>query len=331
MGGASEFGHPVALLDPAAQPPGAFAGQAGAERGGPGGDQAQAGQVVPGHGGVPGQRQHDRRDHVDPGHAVVLDQPAEALQVEPGHGDHRGPRGQAQAERDLQGEDVVQREHRQHHVVRADPVHGAGLAQAGHQVAVREQHALGQPGRPAGVQQHGVVVGTDRREAAGVVERRSSHGERQRRRPPGRPAPKANVSRIPAAAAASARAALRQGGRGDQPPGAGVRQLPGDVTGRRQRVDRGDARPGGQGRVVGDRELRAVGAAQRERVAVGHAAGGQPGRGPAHRAGQLGVGQHPAGGPVHEGRPVATPGRAREHEVRAAGPARARHRHKDSG
>ncbi|HEY6309661.1 MAG TPA: hypothetical protein VIY52_02480 [Streptosporangiaceae bacterium] len=104
---------------------------------------------VSGHGRMPGQGQHDRRDHFHPGHAVLLDQPAEALQVEPGHGDHRGPRGQAQAERDLQGVGVVQREHRQQHVVRADPVHDAGLAQAGHQVAVREQHALGQSGRPA--------------------------------------------------------------------------------------------------------------------------------------------------------------------------------------
>ena len=95
VGGAAELGHSVGLLDPAAQPLGALGGLGGTERSRARCDQAQAGQVVPGHGGVPGQTQHDRRDHLHPGHAVLLNQPAEVLQVEPGHGDHRGPCGQA--------------------------------------------------------------------------------------------------------------------------------------------------------------------------------------------------------------------------------------------
>lgn len=66
---------------------------------------------------------------------MVLDQPEEAAQVEPGHGDDRGSRAEAQTERDLLGEDVVQedvvqREPRDHDVAGADPVYGRGLAQA---------------------------------------------------------------------------------------------------------------------------------------------------------------------------------------------------------
>ena len=106
MGRAAEFGHSVGLLDPATQPLRAFGGQRSAERGGAGGDQAQAGHVVPGQHRVPGQGQHDRRNHLDPGHAVLLDQPQEVLEVEPGHGDHGGSLPQGQAQRDLQGEDM---------------------------------------------------------------------------------------------------------------------------------------------------------------------------------------------------------------------------------
>ena len=144
-----------------------------------------------------------------------------------------------------------------------DPVHGPHLAQTRHQAPVREQHALGQSGGAAGVQQHGVVVGADRREAIGVVEA-GQPGEREGRARAG----SAEGERVayPGRGGRLARVALGQGGRGDKPPGARLGQLAGDVACRRQRVDRGDECPGGQGGVVGDRDSGLFGAVQRDPV-----------------------------------------------------------------
>jgi hypothetical protein len=60
-------------------------------------------------------------------------------------------------------------------------------------------------------------------------------------------------------------------------------------------------RSGGERGEVGDHELGAVGAAQRQHVALGQAVRDEPGRGLARRLGQIPTTQHRAGGTVDKG------------------------------
>jgi hypothetical protein len=80
-----------------------------------------------------------------------------------------------------------------------------------------------------------------------------------------------------------------------------MRQLADDVVGRCQRIDGGDECTGGERGEVGDHELGAVGAAERQHVALGHAVNDRAGRGLAYRLGQLPIAQHRAGGTVDKG------------------------------
>ena len=205
-----------------------------------------------------------------------------------------------------------------------DPVDGTGLAQAGDQVAMREHHALGQPGGAAGVRQEGKVIRGDRGRQAGMT-LAGQRGERGGRRP--RWPCRRRRSRAPAARAAAWRPLP---GRTWRPWSPATGRPTAAAGGRSHR--RGASglmvvttAPAVSGGIVGDRELGAVGAAQREHVALGHAARRQPGRGPADGGSQLCVGQHPAGGPVDDGRLAATPRRAVQDEF-GSGVAPARRR-----
>jgi hypothetical protein len=107
-------------------------------------------------------------------------------------------------------------------------------------------------------------------------------------RPPGRPA-----------------GGVEERGDGDDPAGRAVRELPGELLLRGQRVRGGDRGAGAGGGVEGDREGDGVGAVQGDDVALADTGLGERGGDPAVEAVDLRVAEGGAVGAVDQGRGVA--------------------------
>lgn len=82
------------------------------ERRGPAAEPLHTGQVVPVHRGMPGQGEHDRRDHDRLGDAVVLQRGQEPGHVEPGQRNQGRTAGQGPAREHDQPDGVEERRHR---------------------------------------------------------------------------------------------------------------------------------------------------------------------------------------------------------------------------
>ena len=100
VGHRARLGEAVPLLDLAPQSPGARRLQGGLERRCAAKDRVQAGQIVLVDHRLPGQGEHERRDHERTRHAVRLQQPEEGLQLELGAGDERRPAPEAKTQHD---------------------------------------------------------------------------------------------------------------------------------------------------------------------------------------------------------------------------------------
>ena len=86
----------------------------------------------------------------------------ELLEVEPRHRDDRDPGTQAGVHEHLHAVDVEERQDGDERLVLADVRAGEHLRDIGHEVAVREHHALVHAGRARRVRQHHDGVGVDR-------------------------------------------------------------------------------------------------------------------------------------------------------------------------
>ena len=129
-----------------------------------------------------------------------LEHPGE---VEARHRDDRGAGRERREQRDDEAHHVRERHDREHRVARPVADAGADLARGGDEVAVGEHHALGQPGRAAGVGQQG-----ERRHRTAGGRARHARGVRGLARRRARAAPR----RRPAAARVSASPAVAVGG-----------------------------------------------------------------------------------------------------------------------
>jgi hypothetical protein len=148
VGDRRQLGHAVALEHRAPDPAGRLFGQVAAERGGARHDPPQAGEVVLLDERVLGQAEDHRRHGEEPADPEVLDEPERLGEVEAGHGHHGAALGQEAVHEDLHAVDVEEREGGEAELALLEAHHRLGLHEVGHQVAVREHHALRQPGRP---------------------------------------------------------------------------------------------------------------------------------------------------------------------------------------
>ena len=124
--------------------------------------------------------------------------------VEARHRHDRRALGEPEVHDDRLAVDVEERQHADQHVVGADPVDRADLLHVRDEVAVREHHALRQPGRAARERQHGEVALPDR--PPGSPTAPSAVGQRlelehARRSPPTRAAQRARRRSRPCAPA----------------------------------------------------------------------------------------------------------------------------------
>ena len=89
------------------------------------------------------ERDPHRRGPGDHGHAALTDRFQGGVRVEALHQHHGGATFQAETEDDVEPEDVVERQHPEHHVVREHLAFGvAALVDVGQQVAVAEHRRL---------------------------------------------------------------------------------------------------------------------------------------------------------------------------------------------
>ena len=186
-----------------------------------------------------------------------------------------------------------------------------GLGDVGHQVAVGEHDALGQPGGAAGVGQRDQVVGRVELDL--------------RRRAPGCRAGRAGAA-CPSDAVQDddlvdrrlldgGRGAVQEQRDGDQHLRAGVAQLEGDLLGRVERVDRAHHAAGGGDAVEDDRVPEGVRAEDGDDVALAQAPLVQRGGHPVDVAGQLAVGDRVALEAVDQRRGVRPLPAGGQHEL----------------
>jgi hypothetical protein len=147
--GAAEFGQAVPLLDAATDPRCARAREIGVQRRGSRRHHAKAREVEVVDAVAGRKGQDDRRDDFRSGNSVVLHGREERIKLEPGQDDHRGSLEQREVERDLEAENVEQRQRGDHDVVISHPVYRPRLAEAGDEVAVRQHDTLREARRPA--------------------------------------------------------------------------------------------------------------------------------------------------------------------------------------
>ena len=122
-----------------------------------------------------GEAQHDWRNHIGERHSVLLHDLQALLHVESRHRHDRRAHVQAQVHDDHHAVDVKEGQHAQHGVVFVDVQAARRLEDVGHEVVVRQHHALGQAGRPARVRQRDDLsprVDRDRRRGAAPSEQR---------------------------------------------------------------------------------------------------------------------------------------------------------------
>jgi hypothetical protein len=278
------LGQAVTLEHAAPQTRRGGGGHRFAEGGGAREERVQAGEVVVLHDLLLGQREHERRHHVRVRDPVALQRLQALLEVEAGQRDHGGPAVQGQVHDHDHAVDVEAGQQAEHGVRPLQPVDGAGrLQDVGHQVAVREHDALGQPRGPAGVgQDHHVFARLDGHggDLAGLEQRGARRGalrlaEHEHLAHPAR------LGRLPRL--------VQERRHRHQMARARVLELGGQLRRGVGRVDGGDPAQQRDG-VEGDRVLRQIRAVDGEHVALAEAATVQAGGGAAHGLRPSGIG-----------------------------------------
>ena len=156
------LGQPVALGDADAEALGDPLGDAHRQLRRAGQGEADAGEGVGGRLVEVGEGHPQRRRAGDHGHAAGLDRLERGRRVEALHEDDGRTDREAEAEDDVEPEDVVARDDPVDDVARRDPARDrAGLGDVGQQVAVAEHRGAGCAGRAAREEQRGEVVGRD--------------------------------------------------------------------------------------------------------------------------------------------------------------------------
>ncbi len=149
--GRAGLGHAVPLGDDAVEPARHRRRQRAVEGSGAGEDHLHRREIVLVDDRMLGQCDGDRGRDEHPGRAVLRDDAEELGQIELRHRDESG----ALAEREVQQHghpvDVEEGEHGEEPIARRDTENGPALRHVGHEVPMREHHALGSPGRAGGV------------------------------------------------------------------------------------------------------------------------------------------------------------------------------------
>ena len=154
VGHRARLGESVPLNEPASQTPGTCGLEVGLERCRAGHHRPQARQIVAVHGRMLGEREHERWHHERPGDAILLHGGEERLQLEPGHGDEGRATPQRQVQHHLHPVDVEERQDRDDAILLRHMVHRGCLEQVGHEIAMRQHHALGESRGAARVRQY---------------------------------------------------------------------------------------------------------------------------------------------------------------------------------
>ena len=288
----ARLGHPVALADRRAEPLAGAVRGVGVHRRRAGDHHAER-QVAALDARRLGETEHDRRRDVRARHPVLLEQVEELPHVEPRHRHDRRPLGEPEVHDDRLAVDVEERERADQHVVGADPVDRADLLHVRDEVAVREHHALRQPGRAAREREHGEVA---LRIHPGIADGAVRLGQR-----------------LELVHGVEARDGVAQRARRDHRLRVRARELLADLVRREQRVDRGDDRAERARGMEGDHPVGRVRAEQADGVALADPLLRQPGRGPRDALGELGVRGHRARRAVDQRRLVAALRRAAHH------------------
>ena len=245
MADRAELGHAEALDDLAAEPRPGLRGELGAERRCTGEDLADRRHVEVVDDRCVGETEDDRRHGEEPGDLQLLHRGERLDHVEAGHRDRGDAVGEQTVHQDLHAVDVEERQRGERDFVVAVLEGVAALLDVGDQVAMREHHTLGEPGRAGRVRQHHGVRGRVDRD---LLDRIAEHvGHRRRAR-----AGVADHDHLGDVGALDRRErGLDEHADREQHRRAGVLQLVADLLGSVGRVDRGD-RAAGDGHAVED-------------------------------------------------------------------------------
>jgi hypothetical protein len=298
VAGRAHLGHAVGLHDRAADTGRGLLGELGAQRRGARQDQLERRQVVVVDDRLLGQRQDHRRHRVEVREAVVLDEAEGADEVEPGHGDHRAAVGEQAVHQDLHAVDVEERQDGQPAVALLVGEDAVALGQVGDHVAMREHHALREPGGARRVRQHHRLGGgVDGHLLDGVAQALGHAGGAGGRLLVG---PADGEDPIDGGALDGLERDGREHRQCHQHRRACVEQLEADLFGRVAGVDGRDDATGHAGAVEDHGVLGHVGRHQRQRVSGCEAGCSQPAGEPRDAVGELAEGDDPTGRPLDE-------------------------------